>query len=61
MERPWLVNIQRAKQPARRPTVLTRAEVTAGLDRLAGTVGLTEARLTPEKLPVTILCSAVLL
>ena len=40
VELPWLSNVQRAKKPARLPTVLTRAEVSMVLERLEGTVGL---------------------
>lgn len=34
---PWLDGLERAKQPARRPTVLTQAEVQRLLSRLSGT------------------------
>lgn len=37
---PWLDNVVRAKRPARLPVVLTRHEVTAVLDRMAGVHGL---------------------
>jgi integron integrase len=37
---PWLDNIERAKKPARLPTVLTQAEVAAVLGRLDGPLAL---------------------
>jgi site-specific recombinase XerD len=37
---PWLDSVERAKKPARLPTVLTRQEVNAALDGYDGTVGL---------------------
>lgn len=40
MPLPWLENVERAKKPARLPTVLTRQEVQSVLARLDGTTGL---------------------
>lgn len=37
---PWLDSVERAKKPARLPTVLTRQEVSTALDGCDGTVGL---------------------
>lgn len=37
---PWLDNMTRAKQPQRLPVILTRNEVRAVLDRMAGVYGL---------------------
>ena len=37
---PWLDDVTRAKKPARLPTVLTRSQVQAVLERTDGTVGL---------------------
>lgn len=37
---PWLANIERAKKPARLPTVLTHQEVGAVLEKLEGTLAL---------------------
>jgi integron integrase len=39
-ELPWLDNVERAKAPARLPTVLSREEVSAVLSHLRGTVSL---------------------
>jgi site-specific recombinase XerD len=36
---PWLENVERAKQPARLPVVLTRAEVAALLSQLKESIG----------------------
>jgi len=40
IELPWLDNVERAKAPARLPTVLSRQEVSAVLSRLSGIVSL---------------------
>lgn len=40
LPQPWLDGIERAKKPARLPTVLTQAEVAAVLGRLEGTAAL---------------------